>query len=567
MGFQDVQSHRELLDGYHARYDADVKAGKISPLVYPYESIGPLLLILYLLIPHQRFPVVKRARLFIFSLILIFEIFTIKRCRNTIGGNGYAVGIVAGWGVLWSAALILFSDPQKDFKRVHKSSGVKRPHKSSGVPNGVPRTVSTSVNEDKANGTLAHRNARECNSDSTQSFAAGEKHPTPNGSITQSSSKESGLGDDLVSVPGFVWQNYPSTFSERVDWVLDLVCSFRGVGWSWKPSGLSAPPKEVMAQLEGSKEESVEAISVRRGPVGHFTYYTRSGLLRQKLVTFVAYYLALDVLKVTMMYDAYFWGLVDRKPPTVFPEILRQSAFFATSYRLIASIVGVSLALNAICVLAPLVMVGVIGPRFLGAKAEPWMYPDFYGGYDTVFDNGLAGWWGGWWHQLFRFGFSEPSLWIIKRCGIDRRSLKAKALQLFVAFTLSGAIHASGSYTQMPHTRPISGTMVFFILQAFGIIAQMIGSQMLERAGITQRLPNRVRQVSNFVLVHLWFYFIGPLLIDDFARGGVWLFEPVPISPMRAMGFGAAEESWWCWGNLKIRWHTADNWWQSGFAI
>jgi hypothetical protein len=54
---------------------------------------------------------------------------------------------------------------------------------------------------------------------------------------------------------------------------------------------------------------------------------------------------------------------------------------------------------------------------------------------------------------------------------------------------------------------------------------------------------------------------------DDFARGGVWLFEPIPVSPLRGLGFGQEGDRWWCWGHIGVGWYTGKHWWESGIAF
>lgn len=47
-----------------------------------------------------------------------------------------------------------------------------------------------------------------------------------------------------------------------------------------------------------------------------------------------------------------------------------------------------------------------------------------------------------------RFAFEAPAKRIVEKMGVEFRSMKAKAVQLFVGFALSGFIHASGSHTR-----------------------------------------------------------------------------------------------------------------------
>ena len=77
----------------------------------------------------------------------------------------------------------------------------------------------------------------------------------------------------------------------------------------------------------------------------------------------------------------------------------------------------------------------------------------------------------------------------------------------------------------------------------------------------------RVRMFGNFAATYTWLYYTAPLLVDDFAKGGIWLFEPIPFSPLRGLGFGAEGEGWWCWHGRLIGWHHGARWWQSGISF
>lgn len=44
-------------------------------------------------------------------------------------------------------------------------------------------------------------------------------------------------------------------------------------------------------------------------------------------------------------------------------------------------------------------------------------------------------------------------------------------------------------------------------------------------------------RLVRLAYVHVWFHHTAPL-VDDFARGRLWLYEPDPIGPLRALGLG-----------------------------
>jgi len=217
--------------------------------------------------------------------------------------------------------------------------------------------------------------------------------------------------------------------------------------------------------------------------------------------------------------------------------------------------------------LGPVFFVGILGPKVVGTRGEAWMNPaDMFGDFNHVLDSGLAGWWGAWWHQTFRVTFQQPGDWLVASLGLKQRSITGKLVSTWMAFFLSGVLHASGSYTQLGDTHPFTGPMAFFMLQALGVTVQMTLVQLLKSAGVTQHVPKSIRRIANLVITIGWLYFTAPLLVDDFARGGIWLFEPVPISIFRGLGLGPKGAGWWCWDGL-VAWRTGKSWWDSGIAL
>jgi hypothetical protein len=297
-------------------------------------------------------------------------------------------------------------------------------------------------------------------------------------------------------------------------------------------------------------------------------YPTRSALLTTNFKTFIIGYIILDLLKTTLMHDPYFWGYLTRSPPSYYP--FSSSPMGTHIMRLALSQFAIMAALRTLFTLGPLFFSGVLGPQLLGARAEPWMYPETWAPYTVVLDNGLAGWWGNWWHQTFRFAFQEPSRKALEVLGVDRKSVGAKAAQLAVAFALSGLVHASGSLTCAGVTKPLRGPLVFFLLQGLGIFVEGVVVQVLKPVGMQRRLPRWAMRAWTFAYVHVWFYYTAHLLCDDFAAGGIWLFEPIPVSVFRGLGFGADKrDGWWCWGGALrvLRWHRGDSWWTTGIAL
>lgn len=340
-----------------------------------------------------------------------------------------------------------------------------------------------------------------------------------------------------------VWESMPHGFLQRFDWVFDLLTSLRGLNWSWKFTEKLPPPGEIVAQYQ---------------PPSRRTLW--SSLSRILLLSF-----CLDIIKVAMMVDPYFWGLAGYPPLQKFSMPLIYW-FVISTYRSLLSFAAIYVAVLWIYALVPLVCVHFLGPDLIGVRGEEWMYPSVNGNFSAVLQGGLQGFWGKWWHQLFRLSLDAAGSWATDQTQVGKTSTLAWLLRLIVAFAMSGFVHACGSYTLWPDTRPLR-PFIFFIIQPIGIGSQILLAHLLQRHGITVQLWRRSRCAANLIFALTWLSMTFPLLADDFARGGLWLAEPLPISPLRALGAIQGERLWWCWQGQWGKWHTGDTWWQSGFAI
>jgi hypothetical protein len=89
----------------------------------------------------------------------------------------------------------------------------------------------------------------------------------------------------------------------------------------------------------------------------------------------------------------------------------------------------------------------------------------------------------------------------------------------------------------------------------------------LQGTGVVDATPKLLRQFANFAFTIVWLYHTAPLLVDDFARGGVWLYEPIAFSPLRALGLGAKDDkSWDLWLDM-VWWRSGKSFWDTGFAF
>jgi len=551
---KNLPSHRDVIAFYDKRYYSLIESGEARPFLYPWAAAGALLVLISLLIDYRRSRPRRIGSYVAFALMCGFQVWTIATNRARNPAAAFGVGLISCFGIMWTAAIMIFNDCQRDFRRIER-----RAVKEGG--------------EVEGNGHASSSGVQALNGSAKGNGSGGDYAIRQRLAAKQDEEASTSKGPSQRRGPLF-WQPYPSgPMIERLDWVADVFCSFRGVGWNWQSSGIPDAPNWVQRQLRGETHVP-EQIDLPNEPVvkvsktGIRRYSDRAALLKSCLLNLALGYVVLDAVKTIGIHDPYMWyGDLSLPPPPFLPAFIRDSYVLTKSYRLLICLCAINIALWCIFKMGPVFFVAILGPRTIGLRGEAWMNPaDMFGDFSHVLDSGLAGWWGAWWHQTFRFAFQQPGDALVDFLGVEKRSVKGKLVSTWVAFFLSGMLHASGSFTQLGDTYPLTGQLAFFLTQALGVTVQTGVVFWLASKGLTQRIPRVVRRVANLVIVTVWLYFTSPLLVDDFARGGIWLFEPVPISLWRGLGFGPEGEGWWCWYGGLLEWRSGSAWWDSGIA-
>ncbi|PVH76913.1 hypothetical protein DL98DRAFT_517631 [Cadophora sp. DSE1049] len=531
-------SHRVVTTTYRASFNALVQEGKLRPLVLPYHLYGCILLLLYLCIPHTQSPAIYAARWPVLGVILAFQWKTMWEATSMSMATGFAAGLVAAWGAVWSVTWLVLYRPQFDAKR-------------------VDRRVRSGTGAGQRRGEQSNWDAKQGNGKAT-GYTNGSAELKYRGKEVGDASEK--LEKDAGGME-YYWQSYPDNFLDRFTWTSDLLINFRGPGWNWAIPPLPPLPSFIQTQL--GEEVTARSIS-GTSSIGLQRYDTRRQLARARLPRFIAGYFLLDILKLLMMKDPYyiFGPNSYALPPHLsrfhdFPQTLRFIRQALSSLSIITS-------LEMTFLLLPLTIPLLLGPSIFGLRAEPYYYPTTWGSFSNITSKGLNGLWGGWWHQTFRFVFSAPSNYLINNGYVKAGSPVAKFLALVFAFGISGILHAAGSVSQFPATHPTHAP-IFFMLQALGIILQMSICSLFHP--LINTLPRVLRQSGNFAFVFAWLFWSGWWLTDDFARGGIWLYEPIPVSVLRGMGFGDEGDGWWCWEHVSVGWYRGRRWWESGIAI
>lgn len=510
-------SYRDLVRLHEEELESLLQQGTFEPIFLYQVVLFNFLPLIGLVIPRHWGGRYIRSAIFAFTLGMALQI--LKRHRTLLGGNGYMIGLITAWSLVWSTGLLVFTDVEQDFQRIERKS--------------MAQHELTTVN------TLdAHRDAQ---------------------SKTGYSEKKQ----------QFHWQSYPRKFSHRLEWCAGLLFNLRGPEWNWRAPHLGPLPRSVHSQIHaGFTSDKFQAED-------DTTYPSAKRRLRHAFRTFLISYLLLDLLKALMMRDPYFRGMdMTDSPPFPF-SYFESFPLLIRFYHVFISATGVYVALNFVTSLNPIVFLGLslafpnASRRLTAAPLDSsWLYADSFGPFFEPFlDHGLAGCWGRWWHQLFRNGFTVTARWTLSLlpAKLARISLLKRIVHIMVAFSLSGFIHACGSHTQFTATRPLTGPFRFFLMQSFAIIGESIFKTAVFPRLPLSRTPKWLRRGGNAMFTFSWLLFSGACMADDFARGGLWLVEPIPVSPLRALGL--AHGAGWCWEGAWFRHWSDGTFWGTGIRV
>ncbi|KAL4746559.1 hypothetical protein BDW72DRAFT_33266 [Aspergillus terricola var. indicus] len=511
LDFAFSRYERIVLDT-HERCETLIQKGDAKPLLLWHALLPIILLICALLIPCRRGGCILRQILYVINLGISVEI--IRYRRVLLGGNGYIVGLIMVWWLVWSSTLLFFNNAERDFRRIERVWPTRE-----------------------------------------KSFVCEQ-----NGHASNKEYRQDEIRGDAYTL---VWQPYPRSFKQRLGWVLALALNMRGPDFSFRISSLDPLPSQL-----DLKNRTANAVCARRQP------RQPKSRIRAAFTCFFVAYLALDILKLVVIWDPYFLDSISATPPpplnhlSIFPGLIRAYRSFVTGTAVYFALLFVT-ALNPICFLG-LSTAFPKASRALTATPldAPWLYADQFGPITAILDDGLAGAWGKWWHQIFRFGFVSTAKWIISLlpASVTSQRTVRRIITTFVAFGVSGLIHGSGSYTQLgENTRPVTGAFLFFILQAVGVIVQDLWSRVVVAQLTRYSLapPRWLRRTGNVAFVLGWLFFSGNRIADDFANGGMWLTEPLPFSLLR----GLMGRGWLCWRAPWFKYYDDGTFWGSGVRI
>ncbi|KAJ3578907.1 hypothetical protein NPX13_g1663 [Xylaria arbuscula] len=601
------------------QFRADVQAGITTPLVVPLHLFAYWVVpTLYLAIPHKNRPWLYRARWLVLAFVCAFHYDMTRHVKSLNFAASYGVGVIAAWGTIWNFYLLVWTKPQWDARRVERRT-VPRPITRESDDLVADRLLTSAENaktdwnrpndeavaksvvdrvvpELRLEGSVAGNTAKgvQVNGNGPANGLR-ERGPHAIQENTGQNIEEKTFVEDVILVNSkdknppldknsarelyiqarkqeyeYYWQEYPAdaSFRTRLDWAFDIVSTFRLTGWDSAPSCL--PPYKPPPTI-GPYQLPLEYGSHKTKQGYERTVSRRRLILSRYFLTFLPSYIIIDICAALMTSDPYFVAGPEHNHPLP-PYLASLHPALLFLWRTTLGFVAVVVALHYAWSSGALLL-AIYCPPILGFRAHPWHLPTFAGSFTQVLDRGLSGFWGAWWHQTFRVGFSAPTKWLLRhgylpspRKGGSRSTVITSVAGAVIAFVQSGLIHAAGSYTTIPATH-YWGPPIFFALSGLGTMLQTMLARALRHR--IEGLPRWVRRIGNLTFTLLWLLATGWTLLDDFGRCGVWLWEPVPVSFARAAGLGVDRRVWRYDRDSLPKWHWGswNRWWETGITI
>ncbi|KAI2784677.1 hypothetical protein F4815DRAFT_131901 [Daldinia loculata] len=579
-------------DFYHAKFQEDVSAGTKKPFLVPLYFLSYWFIpIVYLAIPHKNRSWLYRARWLVLAFTVAFNFHMILNVSSHNFASAYGAGLIGAWGIIWNFTLLVWTKPQWEARRVEIRR--KRSRKNGHI---VQTTKSSKGGADSADSTGLESDRCKPNGNGS---AHNRKERKDGAAIPKTSPEQTELSEEsrkllLDAIPSlrkyqnddeivaelkkleaeqefeYYWQEYPADASlwTRLDWAFDIASSFRMTGWNWAIPCL--PPYDLPPTINGY-QLPLSTVGPQRSKQG----YTRQLTLKSLFLTrffrdIIPNYLLVDFCAVHMTADPYFiLGPEHSNLAPLPPHLTSLSPIVLSAQRTALTFLGVISALQLAFAFGALSLALLPpSPQILRFRAHPWHLPSSIGSFSQVLDRGLAGFWGSWWHQTFRFGFSAPTRWLETNGYVKPGSPAQRAAAFAFAFLQSAFLHASGSYSTVPTRSKWWHPPLFFMFAGLGSTLQTWLARAVFGA-LIRRMPRWVRRLGNLVFVLGWMWLTSWALIDDFGRCGLWLFEPVPVSVFRWLGYGPTQDRrvWRYERDFWPKWYWGKHWWDSGFGI
>ncbi|KAG5970703.1 hypothetical protein E4U55_001509 [Claviceps digitariae] len=541
---------------YRQSFLQALQDGSAKPYLIPYSLLGSFIVpMLWLSVPHVSRPWVYQTRWIVLAFVVVFNFHVMSAASSTNFGCAYAIGLWSVHGILQSLELLVWKRPQFEAARVIKVVTPKPKPKSKPEEEADETRLTDALRQ---NGGTAKGHA----ASTDQSLKL--RKSTANLPLDKLAQSETMTDDEIE----YRWQKFPAEapFLKRLGWALDLMLSLRGAGWNLS---ITSIPRPIIPQvIHDNAKVDVSSIP-RQTRSGYIRPLTEREFLWTHLTNVILALLAIDFICLQMSADPFFMpGPYNEHelPPLIADKSPLRLLFcreLLLSFTVVVSITYLFSFTNIVHY--------YVYKIFFPSRALLWMYPSTFGAFSEVLDRGLAGWWGSWWHQTFRRLFISPSVYLQKKGYLKRGTLAADLFGLFVSFFQSGLLHAAGSYTSLPQSKPMN-QFWFFLLQGLGILVQQYLAQALRC--VAPDMPRAMKRCGNFAFCILWLFITVPPFMGDISACGVWLHEAMPVSVLRLLGlgpvlsYGYADNAWWRWDKeYWFKLYDAKHWWEVGIAI
>ncbi|KAH8432514.1 wax synthase family protein [Aspergillus melleus] len=327
-----------------------------------------------------------------------------------------------------------------------------------------------------------------------------------------------------ASPPKYVWKPFPTALgAKRFLWICDLLVNPRAIGWSYGPVRY-LPPLRDHRQSKRALDDVNAVDQDAEEPPATFAKRQFRRILFGYLIldayqsTFGRNYPRLCETLATAATAGLGTHLSTETTETLVRTYLFGPVCWLTSYAFV----------DGVHALFGLVGVNVFGNVSPKLSAEPWMYPSLFGPVQSLFTFRLRDIWGKFWHDLCRRPFLALSVSLIPKSAPPY--LK-QLVVLYTSFTLSGIIHALGSYAVSRNAQAAGMMMYFFFVLSTCIAFQQIFSGEL----LPRLLPqNRVSRVVIWVLdasfVWAWANLTCPWFIEYSMLPQSMASIPMPFS-------------------------------------
>lgn len=416
---------------------------------------------------------------------------------------------------LWCTGVIGIRDVRGDARRVFWRARVEvgRENDSGGLRRPETQGVGSVSREDEMEEGFRQRKPGRTH----ETRATSKEEPTVQKAKGDENSAEN--DGEVIEEP------YPiDGLRKRWKWILTLLVSLRLVGWRmgdrshdrtqpYKPTSRLAYLKHASSvALLGYLVLDASFLYVPCDP-----YFTVSGI-------------GVDdpYLSSSCASDPFF-KLLQNLPP----RLLRSCALAAQIFALVSG----GFYLSTI----PAVLANALG--LFPEEWSPHAWPHFYGSFSAVYDGGLRGLWGTWWHQMEREITGNTGRALASFLRLPPGSIARYTFMVAIAFLLSGTVHM-GMIPPQPLSQNMSANMMrlyigsFFWSQVPGIGVETLVSKLTCRYA-----PGMAKQpwikVLAFTWTGCWLCLTLPLLVVPFREIGYWRGSPVPVSLLRH-----AEDGW-----------------------